>query len=228
MFNWPQHKSIMVQILKDIFENQKIASKLEFKGGTACLLFYDLPRFSVDLDFDLLVETKNEIILEEIKKIVGKYAQIKETYLKRNTIFLLLAYGEKDHNIKIEISTRSLKNNFDVLNYLGIPMRVMTKEDMFANKLLALIGRKNTASRDIFDLHYFFTQNWSINEKIIKKQTGKSLRQYLEEVLVFLENFDNKLILHSLGELVDEKQKTWIKENLKKDLIFFIKLQLEK
>jgi hypothetical protein len=104
----------------------------------------------------------------------------------------------------------------------------MTKEDMFANKLLALIGRKNTASRDIFDLHYFFTQNWSINEEIIKKQTGKSLRQYLEEALVFLENFDNKLILHSLGELVDEKQKTWIKENLKKDLIFFIKLQLEK
>jgi len=107
-------------------------------------------------------------------------------------------------------------------------MRVMTKEDMFANKLIALVNRKNTASRDIFDLYYFFTQNWDINEDIIKKRTGKNLKQYLEEVLIFLENFDNKLILHSLGELVDEKQKTWIKESLRKDLVFFIKLHLEK
>ncbi|PIP27658.1 MAG: hypothetical protein COX30_00675 [Candidatus Moranbacteria bacterium CG23_combo_of_CG06-09_8_20_14_all_39_10] len=228
MFNWSQHKLIMAQVLKDIFENQKIASKLGFKGGTACLLFYDLPRFSVDLDFDLLTEAKNETILDEVTKIAEKYAKIKETYIKRNTIFLLLAYGEKDHNIKIEISTRSLKNNFDVLNYLGIPMLVMTKEDMFANKLIALVNRKNTASRDIFDLHYFFTQNWGINEEIIKKRTGKNLKKYLEEVLVFLENFDNKLILHSLGELVDEKQKDWIKEKLRKDLMFFIKLYLEK
>ncbi len=228
MFNWVQHKSIMVQILKDIFENQKISDKLGFKGGTACLLFYDLPRFSVDLDFDLLTETKNETVLKEVAKITEKYAKIKETYIKRNTIFLLLSYGDKDHNIKIEISIRSLKNNFDILNYLGIPMRVMTKEDMFANKLLALVGRKNTASRDIFDLHYFFAQKWDINEKIIKKQTGKNLEQYLREVLIFLEKFDNKLILHSLGELVDEKQKTWIKEGLRKDLIFFIKLRLEK
>jgi len=99
---------------------------------------------------------------------------------------------------------------------------------MFANKLIALVNRKNTASRDIFDLHYFFTQNWGINEEIIKKRTGKNLKKYLEEVLVFLENFDNKLILHSLGELVDEKQKDWIKEKLRKDLMFFIKLYLEK
>jgi hypothetical protein len=91
-----------------------------------------------------------------------------------------------------------------------------------------LTRRKNTASRDIFDLHYFFAQNWDINEEIIEKQTGKTLRQYLKEVLVFLENFDNKMILHSLGELVDEKQKNWIRENLRKDLIFFIKLRLEK
>ena len=74
----------------------------------------------------------------------------------------------------------------------------------------------------------FYYNEETENEEIIKKRTGKNLKKYLEEVLVFLENFDNKLILHSLGELVDEKQKDWIKEKLRKDLMFFIKLYLEK
>lgn len=228
MLNWNKHKSIMVRILKDIYSDAKIAPWLGFKGGTACLLFYDLPRYSVDLDFDLLDEKKKEAVFLKIKEITEKYAEIRESYQKRNTIFLLLSYGEKDHNIKIEISTRNLGNSFEVSNYLGIAMKVMTRDDMFANKLVALLGRKTTASRDIFDLHYFFSQNWDINEKSIKQRTGKSLDRYLKDCLEFIEKFNNKDILHGLGELVDEKQKDWVRKNLKKDLIFFIKACLTK
>ncbi|MFA4817711.1 MAG: nucleotidyl transferase AbiEii/AbiGii toxin family protein [Parcubacteria group bacterium] len=228
MLNWNKHKSIMVRILKDIYSDAKIAPWLGFKGGTACLLFYDLPRYSVDLDFDLLDEKKKELVFLRVKEIAEKYAEIKESYQKRNTIFLLLSYGEKDHNIKIEISTRNLGDNFEVLSYLGIPMKVMAKEDMFANKLVALLGRKTTASRDIFDLHYFFSKNWNIDEKIIKQRMGKSLDKYLKDCLKFIENFNNKDILHGLGELVDKKQKDWTRKNLKNDLIFLIKAYLEK
>ena len=47
------HKTILFQILKDIYSNTAISPYLGFKGGTAALMFYGLDRFSVDLDFDL-------------------------------------------------------------------------------------------------------------------------------------------------------------------------------
>jgi len=228
MFDWKKHKVVMVQILREIYQNIKISSILGFKGGTACYLFYGLNRYSVDLDFDLLEPEVQNLVYQEIKKIVEKYAIIKEEYIKKNTIFFLLSYGEKDHNIKIEISTRGLANSYQILNYLGINMLVMKEEDMFANKLIALIQRKKIANRDIFDLYYFFSKHWNINEDIIKSRIGDGLDGCFRDCVKFVEKVDNKQILHGLGELVDEKQKYWMRENLKKEVLFFLKFYLEK
>ena len=49
------HKTLLFQILKDIYLDTSISPYIGFKGGTAALMFYGLDRFSVDLDFDLLV-----------------------------------------------------------------------------------------------------------------------------------------------------------------------------
>ena len=49
-----RHKFYMLQILKDIYSDPKLSTALGFKGGTALMFFYNLPRFSVDLDFNLL------------------------------------------------------------------------------------------------------------------------------------------------------------------------------
>lgn len=46
-----KHKFFMMQVLKDIYSDRELASCLGFKGGTALMFFYNLPRFSVDLDF---------------------------------------------------------------------------------------------------------------------------------------------------------------------------------
>jgi predicted nucleotidyltransferase component of viral defense system len=51
--NLTAHKTILFQILKDIYKETRISPYLGFKGGTAASLFYGLDRFSVDLDFDL-------------------------------------------------------------------------------------------------------------------------------------------------------------------------------
>jgi predicted nucleotidyltransferase component of viral defense system len=48
------HKSILLQILKDIYTDTSLGPFLGFKGGTATHLLYKLVRFSLDLDFDLL------------------------------------------------------------------------------------------------------------------------------------------------------------------------------
>ena len=47
------------------------SNKLVFKGGTCLMLAYNLDRFSTDLDFDLLDDSKH--IDEELEKIVQKY-----------------------------------------------------------------------------------------------------------------------------------------------------------
>jgi len=93
-----KHQLIMGQILKDIYSKEAISSSLGFKGGTCAWLFYNLPRFSVDLDFDFLVDKKFDIskqkisVLNEMESIIKKYGVVKEKYIKRSTIFLLLSY----------------------------------------------------------------------------------------------------------------------------------------
>jgi len=227
MFNWQKHKIIMVRILKDIYQDILISPFLGFKGGTACHLFYELNRHSVDLDFDLLKPELKKTVFQEIEKIVKKYTIIKERHIKKDTIFFLLSYGEKEHNIKIEISTRNFGNNYQLSNYLGISLLVMKKEDMFANKLIALLTRKKIANRDIFDLYYFFSQNWDINEEIIKSRMNCGLKECLKGCLRAVQKVNNKQILQGLGELIDEKQKKWVKENLKKELIFYLEFYLK-
>ncbi len=226
MFDISKHKAIMVQILKNIYQDVNISSYLGFKGGTACYFFHDLPRFSVDLDFDLLDNTKKELIFSEVRKILEKYGEIKDEQIKNATIFFLLSYGKGEKKVKIEISIRGWQNKYEVLDYLGISMKIMSKEDIFANKLVALTNRNETAMRDLFDLQYFFSKSWEINAEIIQERTGKDQKAYLEYVLAFIEKLDDANILQGLGELISEKQKAWVKSNLKKDLIFQLKLRI--
>jgi len=64
------HKTILFQILKEIYSDTTISPFLGFKGGTAALMFYGLNRFSIDLDFDLLDETKADLVFERIVSIL--------------------------------------------------------------------------------------------------------------------------------------------------------------
>ena len=98
MLNREKHQLIMAQILKDIYSDIALASLLGFKGGTAAFMFYDLPRFSVDLDFDLLDESQEEHVFERVGEIIKKYGIIKEAEKKRFTLFFLLSYDQKEKN----------------------------------------------------------------------------------------------------------------------------------
>ena len=69
MIDINKHKYFLVQILKDIYSDIELANYLGFKGGTALMFFYDLPRFSVDLDFNLINEGKEKLELSERQQI---------------------------------------------------------------------------------------------------------------------------------------------------------------
>jgi predicted nucleotidyltransferase component of viral defense system len=230
MLNREKHQLVMGQVLKDIYSDVSISSLLGFKGGTCAYFFYDLPRFSVDLDFDLLFvnEENIKLVFDKIVAILSKYGQVKDKYIKRFTVFALVSYGDEDHNMKVEISLRKFSENiqeyYEINEFLGIPMFVAKKDYLFASKLLALTLRKETAMRDVFDIHYFAKNNWDINAEIIKERTGISVKEYILTCVDFIEKVKDNQILHGLGELVDgEKDKEWIRKNLKFDSIFMLK-----
>ncbi len=230
MLNREKHQLIMGQILRDIYADASIASLLGFKGGTCAYFFYSLPRFSVDLDFDLLVvnEENQKIVFEKIVGVLSKYGQVKDQYIKRFTVFALLSYGDEDHNIKVEINVRKLAENiqdhYEIKEYLGISMLVAKKDYLFAGKLLALTLRNEIAMRDIYDIHFFAKNNWGINAEVIKERTGKTTKEYLADCIAFIEKVKNNQILHGLGELIEsEKEKAWVKNNLKADSTFMLK-----
>jgi len=222
-----KHKNIMLQILKDIYSDTSISPFLGFKGGTAAYMFYDLPRFSVDLDFDLLDESQEDNVFNKVKKIVEKYGTIKESRKKRHNLFFLISYEEKSQNIKIEINRRVFGSKYTLKTYLGISMLVMIKKDMVAHKLMAMYERIGKSNRDIYDVWFFLKNNWPINREIVEKRAETSFKEFLKKSIVFLEKFENRNILAGMGELLTTKQKVWVKKNLKTDTLFLLKLKLE-
>lgn len=224
------HKNILIRILKDIFSDPTVGPILGFKGGTEAFLFYGLDRFSVDLDFDLLDSEKENYVFDQIKTILETYGTLKEAENKRFNLFYELNYDGKIEgapNIKVEISKRDFGSKYDVKPYLGIPMKVMVKEDMFAHKMVAMYERMGTTNRDIYDAYFFLQNNWNINKEIVEKRVEMSFREFLQKCIELLEKLDNKDILAGMGELLDNKQKAWVKAKLKAETIFLLKLRLD-
>jgi predicted nucleotidyltransferase component of viral defense system len=222
-----KHKNILLRILKDIFTNINISSALGFKGGTAALLFYNLPRHSVDLDFDLLDDSKEKIVFDSIQQIISQYGTITDSYIKRFSLLNILYYAPHTQKIKIEINRRTFGSAYETKSLLGISMQVMVKEDMFAHKLMAMYERIGKTSRDIFDVQFFAKSNWIINYKIVEARSKMPVKILLEKCIKKLQKLKNNQILDGLGELLNEAQKDSTRAKLKDDVIFSLKLMLD-
>lgn len=221
MLNKDKHRQIMYNILKEIFESP-FSKNLAFKWWTACYFLYGLDRFSTDLDFDIISEIVPwENFDKEIIQILEKYWILK----KWNK--MLLSYWDDDMNIKIDVSRTIWKNNqYEIVNFFWIDMNVQTKDTIFANKLVALTDRKKLANRDIYDVYFFFKNGFEINEDIILERTGKTLKEYIEYMIVYLKKLPkNYKILDWLGTVLDEKQKSFVKNKLLLELIGVLEMR---
>jgi predicted nucleotidyltransferase component of viral defense system len=221
-----KHKNILLQILKDIYSDTSLSPYLGFKGGTAALLFYDLNRNSVDLDFDLLDDTKGKEVFEKLQKIIANYGTITESKIKHFNLLNVISYTSGAQQIKVEVNRRRFGSKYELKTYLGISMLVMVKEDMFAHKLMAMYERMEKTSRDIFDVYFFYKKGWNINKKIIEERSGISFKEILIKCISMLEEKNNKHILDGLGELLTEPQKDWARAKLKDETTFLLKLAL--
>jgi predicted nucleotidyltransferase component of viral defense system len=200
-----RHRFFLVQILKDIYADLELANCLGFKGGTALMFFYDLPRFSVDLDFNLLDVQKEDIVYRKVRQILIRYGKIFDEAKKFYGPLIVLDYGMNERKLKVEISNRVFENRYEIKNLLGINVKVMVQEDMFAHKLCALFDRNTIANRDIFDCWFFMQRQTPVNIEIVESRMSRSLSKYIQACIERLESMSDKGLLQGMGELMDNK-----------------------
>ena len=112
------NKFLLIQILKDIYSDIELSNCLGFKGGTALMFFYDLPRFSVDLDFNLLHEEQEDLVYAKVRKILLKYGTIFDEAKKYYGPLVVLNYGYGERKLKVEISNRVFENHYEIKDLL--------------------------------------------------------------------------------------------------------------
>jgi len=223
MVNINRHKFFLVQILKAVYSDIVLSNCLGFKGGTAMMFFYDLPRMSIDLDFNLIIPGKEEIVFEKLRQIILKYGSIHDEAMKFFGPVIVLDYGVGERKLKVEVSNRQFNDRYEIRDLMGISVRVMVTPDMFAHKLCALLDRENLATRDIFDCWYFMHKQSPVNKEIIELRTNLPLHEYLGKCIDYLENMSEKGLLHGIGELMNEEMKKFVRTKLRTETIFLMK-----
>jgi predicted nucleotidyltransferase component of viral defense system len=105
-------------------------------------------------------------------------------------------------------------------------MKVMVAEDMFANKLCALLDRNAIANRDIFDCWFFMQKQTAVNKEIVETRMKKPLSDYLLQCIEHLESISDK-VLNGLGELTDNTMKEFVRKKLRTETISLLKFYKE-
>ena len=224
MFDANRHKFFMVQLLKEIYSDVELATCLGFKGGTALMLFYDLPRFSTDLDFDLLSNGKEDAVFQKIRTIVLGKGTIFDEAKKHFGPLIVLDYGTGERKLKIEISNRNFGSRYEVKNLLGFNVKVMVAPDMFAHKLCAMLDRSNIVNRDIFDIWFFLKRQTPVNPLIVEMRAECPLETHLGHCIQQLEAMKGRHLLDGLGELTQEETKQFIRTKLLSETIGLLEI----
>jgi len=215
----------MMQILRDIFADAELSKCLGFKGGTALMFFCELPRFSVDLDFNLIDVDREEDVYQRLQAILLKYGKLEDAAIKFYGIVLVLNYESGERNLKVEVSNRQYQtpNIYEVRNLLGINIRVLSEADMFAHKLCALLDRAETTNRDIFDVWFFLNRHTPVHAQMVEERMEMSLADYVGQCITRLESLSDQSIHVGLGELIDDRMRTFIHTQLRTETISLLR-----
>jgi predicted nucleotidyltransferase component of viral defense system len=190
---------VMQQICLAGLNRAGFFDKAAFYGGTCLRIFYNLPRFSEDMDFSLTefddkfnLENYFEAIINEFtllgrevqiqKKEKSQDTQIESAFLKDNTDIVNIRF-QTDPSIKIKIEVDKvppLKFN-TVHKLLLLPFSFMTRcftlPGLFAGKIHALMFRKwrnRVKGRDWYDFEWYIRNNVQLDFNHFKERVIQS------------------------------------------------------
>ncbi len=166
----------------EVLQNNNYFNNWVFVGGTALRFLFSIPRFSEDLDFSLLKPGMDADFSKALKKIEKCFEhegyeirlKAKETKIVQSAFIqfrgLLYELDYSPHHdeavsIKIEIDTNpplGATSTFSIVRkYVTLNLHHHDKASLFAGKLHALLTRKYTKGRDVYDLFWYLTdRHW--------------------------------------------------------------------
>jgi predicted nucleotidyltransferase component of viral defense system len=216
MLDITEHKKHLITLFLNILDNRNLSSTLGFKGGTALYLFYNLDRFSTDLDFNIVDKA---FIADQMTFEIKKSLEMIEYRDKRYTYFWLASYLKGQHKVKVEVRKREFPDKNVIKDFRGYSCRVLDKGSMFANKLCAITNRKVLQNRDLYDAWFMFKQDFPINDEIVSFRLDKTVSEHSKDIVKLIDKLPERYrILNGLGSVLNESKRVWVKNNLLKEL----------
>lgn len=160
-----RHEQFEMLVLDEL-RKIKLLDQLVFGGGTMLRLCHDLPRFSVDFDF-YLKKTRREFLpwaKTTTAQLQAMGAELTDHQEKRNSFLWELRMRPYPRRLKIEIRKQLQESRHSELTIahsayspLQVRLRALTLEQMWQNKINALIDRNEI--RDAYDLEFLTRRN---------------------------------------------------------------------
>lgn len=228
---------VMQQITLAALYRSGFFDKAAFYGGTCLRIFYNLHRFSEDMDFSLLKKDKNFTLEEYFDAISSEFSahgkdviitrktkiidtNIESAFLKGNSdIYNIEFQTQRSIKIKIEVDIDPPLHFNTEYKLLLLPFSFMTRcftlPGLFAGKMHAFLFRnwKNRVKgRDWYDLEWYIRNNFKLDFIHLKERCIQSGH-------VLPEEFTKEEFIRLLKKRI---QDTNI-ERVKADIIPFIK-----
>jgi len=218
-------ENVIIEVVQALAKS-RAGSLIAFMGGTALKLFYDLPRYSEDVDYDALQVGSPEGLIGIIKGLCTKKGwEITDNALKYYTILVELRFRGPDRNfhIKIEISTREKELKTAILPLRGVPIVTLEPSFLMTEKLLTFLDRQ--AGRDIFDAWFILNGGYPLDEAMIEK-AFENRSAFFQALLNTVKKADPKKILRDTGKLLNQDYRNWITTSFLSDLERLITKQM--
>lgn len=233
MQNNSLHKFQLLKTLTEIIDNPVLSQNIYFKGGTCASMLGYLDRFSVDLDFDLKIGSDVDTLRNEFITIF-KNLDLELSNNNGKTLFFELKYHSKSNvrnTIKLSVYQEIVRSNIYKAVFLPEIDRLVncqTIETMFANKLVAPVDRfqkhQKIAGRDIYDIHYFFSQDYKFKKEIIEERMKTDVQSYIKMLIDFVEKEINETTLNEdLNTLLPNDKFQRIRKVLKQEVLIFLR-----
>lgn len=217
-------------ILQEIDRHQGF-DKMVFVGGTALRILFDLDRFSEDLDFSLspLAQNKFEFLslMQSVCETInsfGIFCEIKKPRAITAVHGCFLSFKTQEFiaskelkqtlAVKVEIDTNPPRGGVEQISAVKGPrlfkIRHYDLPSLFAGKLHALLFRKYTKGRDLYDYQWYLARKVSPNLTLLENAIAQTQKQEL------------KLDTQSLKELLTKRFSEIDFEKAKEDVRSFV------
>ncbi|MFZ7104333.1 MAG: nucleotidyl transferase AbiEii/AbiGii toxin family protein [Peptococcaceae bacterium] len=219
-------ENVIIEVVQALAKSEA-GAQIAFKGGTALRLFYDLPRFSEDVDYDFLCGISADKLLTIIKDVFKKKKwEITDAAVKYHTVLSELRFPgpERNFHVKIEISTRDKVLDTTILSLRGVAILTLEPSFLMTEKLLTFIERR--AGRDIFDAWFILKNGYPLKEAMIVNTWGDELRFY-QTILERINAANPQKIYRDTGKLLGHDHRNWMKTGFLDDFKRLVRSKID-